>query len=488
MKFKRLTYWLLTLTTVFTTSGCGDSIILAEGGIGGTGISSGQVSGFGSIFVNGVKFDTSDAQIVIDDNEASEDELQVGMTVTVHGTIDADDPSRGDASKIEFAYLLRATVESVDRLNGRITAAGQTILTHELTVFANTSIETLDSGSEIAVSGLINASNEIVASYIFQPLTFQPDTTTAQPIDGETPPLASKYLTTTAVDISGTVSQLDLDEQTFIIGGQRVSFANLDAGELSEGDVVQLNGNLSEGLLVATSLTQLSPPYRGSAGETATMVGYISHLLSGDRFKMLDYTINIDNQTTFIAGKRTELTTNSRVRVHATFNSRGHLVADEITFLLPATIHVVAAVDAIDGSRITLAGIDVTSQDTTLMLDNSAYIRAFSTRDIGVGDILLVYGYQSSEGITLSRLERRANLDVTVIQGPANGNVNSPRFDLLGVQVDTSAINPKNGFSGANGNPISHDQFYAALQRGETVYASGLLNGSTLEATKAGIK
>ena len=40
------------------TGGCGPT---AGGGIGGTGISAGSIKSFGSLFVNGIEFDTSEA-------------------------------------------------------------------------------------------------------------------------------------------------------------------------------------------------------------------------------------------------------------------------------------------------------------------------------------------------------------------------------------------------------------------------------------------
>ena len=44
----------------------GDGTQTAGGGIGGTGVSQGPITGFGSIFVNGVEIDTSSATILRD--------------------------------------------------------------------------------------------------------------------------------------------------------------------------------------------------------------------------------------------------------------------------------------------------------------------------------------------------------------------------------------------------------------------------------------
>ena len=71
-------------------------------GIGGSGItSSGTITGFGSVYVNGVKFETSSSTFTIDDNPGIEDLLAVGMRVTVKGTLNADGVS-GTATSVSY--------------------------------------------------------------------------------------------------------------------------------------------------------------------------------------------------------------------------------------------------------------------------------------------------------------------------------------------------------------------------------------------------
>ena len=54
-------------------TGAGDSGG-SGGGIGGTGLSSsGTIDGFGSIFVNGIEFETESAEIVVDGEISGED-------------------------------------------------------------------------------------------------------------------------------------------------------------------------------------------------------------------------------------------------------------------------------------------------------------------------------------------------------------------------------------------------------------------------------
>src|SRR5689334_21689937 len=69
------------------TGGDGGGVV---GGIEGTGYSGGGVTGIGSVFVNGIEYDTSNAEIVYDGASGTEDALQVGMVLGVHGDVASD--------------------------------------------------------------------------------------------------------------------------------------------------------------------------------------------------------------------------------------------------------------------------------------------------------------------------------------------------------------------------------------------------------------
>ncbi|MCU7855552.1 MAG: hypothetical protein KZQ79_07650, partial [Candidatus Thiodiazotropha sp. (ex Lucinoma borealis)] len=54
------------IATLYSCGGGGGSQV-ADGGIGGTGVSMGRVTGFGSIFVNGIEFETDNASFTVND-------------------------------------------------------------------------------------------------------------------------------------------------------------------------------------------------------------------------------------------------------------------------------------------------------------------------------------------------------------------------------------------------------------------------------------
>ncbi|MCP4767252.1 MAG: hypothetical protein GY875_13370 [Gammaproteobacteria bacterium] len=65
-----------------TTVGIGGTGITT--GVGGTGIVSGKITGFGSVYVNGAKFDIKNSQFDVDgDTNTDQDDLALGMVITL---------------------------------------------------------------------------------------------------------------------------------------------------------------------------------------------------------------------------------------------------------------------------------------------------------------------------------------------------------------------------------------------------------------------
>src|SRR5579859_8184358 len=73
-------------------------------GIQGTGKKAavmGPITSFGSIFLDGVEYTTSGANITIDDQPGSEAQLRAGQIVTIDGTVN-DDGTTGTATTVSF--------------------------------------------------------------------------------------------------------------------------------------------------------------------------------------------------------------------------------------------------------------------------------------------------------------------------------------------------------------------------------------------------
>lgn len=93
-----------------------------------TAFASGPISGFGSIIVDGVRFDDSGAEIENEDGErGSSDDLQLGTMVEIEsGAID-DSTNRARALRIRFGSEIVGPVASVASDNTSLVVLGQTV-------------------------------------------------------------------------------------------------------------------------------------------------------------------------------------------------------------------------------------------------------------------------------------------------------------------------------------------------------------------------
>lgn len=181
--FNRIFNIILVLIVGISLVNCGGGgTQVAEGGIGGTGISSGTVTGYGSIIVNGVHFDTTGAVITKDDsasitnvNDADINQfINLGMVVTVKGSIN-DDGVTGKADSISYEDLLEGPIvgtpsgTSINVLGQNVEVVnGVTRYTcdEDYTGCSFNTFADLQDGQVVEVSGFIDDNGDITAAYI----------------------------------------------------------------------------------------------------------------------------------------------------------------------------------------------------------------------------------------------------------------------------------------------------------------------------------
>lgn len=162
----------------------GGILAACGGGGGGESVSSsstpsavttssvGTITGFGSVYVNGVKFETDATEYLVDNEDAFDDSaLAVGMKVKVIGTIN-DDGITGHARKIIYDDEVEGPIDagsfdSVDANTVTFTVFGLPVRAHaKRTVYEDgAAFETLAEGQVIEVSGYFDG-NEVIASRI----------------------------------------------------------------------------------------------------------------------------------------------------------------------------------------------------------------------------------------------------------------------------------------------------------------------------------
>ncbi|MCE2660871.1 MAG: DUF5666 domain-containing protein [Rubrivivax sp.] len=128
--------WLAALASVSLLPGCGGGV--GSGGTGTGSIASGPITGLGSIFVNGVRFDDSAATVRDDDdNPRSSSELKLGMQVEVQADaiVGSGDSRSAKASAIRVGSEMIGPVASLNSSAASLTVLGQTVYTSGETVF-----------------------------------------------------------------------------------------------------------------------------------------------------------------------------------------------------------------------------------------------------------------------------------------------------------------------------------------------------------------
>jgi hypothetical protein len=161
----RLTHTLATLGITFFLLSCGSAGGDGVVGGGGTGtsvptVSVGPIAGFGSIVVNGVKFDDTTATVTGSDARVStRSDLRLGMFVEVRGVTDAS-TGTGIATSIVVVSELKGTV--ADRTASDFKVLGVTVRTNANTVYDNTSGVT--TGDLVEVYGSFNAVNRTIVA------------------------------------------------------------------------------------------------------------------------------------------------------------------------------------------------------------------------------------------------------------------------------------------------------------------------------------
>lgn len=101
----------------------------------------GTVTGFGSVIVDGQRFDTDGASVDVGGTAATEADLRVGQQVAVSGSRDAD--GNLSADDIRYRADVKGPVQEIDLDSGMLVVAGQTVQAGVRTRFDGVTLEAL---------------------------------------------------------------------------------------------------------------------------------------------------------------------------------------------------------------------------------------------------------------------------------------------------------------------------------------------------------
>lgn len=321
---------ILLLPVAFVSCGATD---YAGGGIGGTGISVGKITAFGSVWVNGVEYSTTGAIMSIEGTESISDGsveydrslLDEGKIVTVYWAKDAN--GNPVAERIEFKDNLEGpiTTGSIDFVNQTFEVLGQTIKVDGVTVYDGTNgLSTLTDGNIVEVSGFVDANGIIYASYIsLKSVTFEG-------YDSE-------------IELKGIISALNKISGTFMIGGLTIEFSpdstefeHMTIDELKDGLYVEVKSSvgLAGDTLIASKIEIEDRGYNFKDNDEFEIEGYVTAVsLSEGIFELEGNTVQVIATTQYKNGSIVniaDIMVNMRLEAEGIVDADGVLVADKI--------------------------------------------------------------------------------------------------------------------------------------------------------------
>lgn len=356
-------------------SACGGSggggLDVADGGIRGTGSSVGPVSGFGSVFVNGVEFSTDDIpnrEVESNDGITAEGLLSEGMILRVEGEWRVD--GTGTADKLSYDDTLRGPVGQVtpDPSGAgefvTLSVMGQSVRVDRQTVVRGTTFATLLAESAITdhvrVSAWRQADGSYRAGYI---QIINPDQTD--------------------IELEGAVSAMDISQNQFNIGTITVQYdensvifgSGLTETDLINGSALEVEGELNGNTLFAATIDR--DDARRFSRSTAddiefTAVIDASYTPSGagtrpGQFTMGGLTVRVTDATELDDSiTLDELTEGLLIQVEGQFLSDTVVEAEEIE-LRDGNAKVKGVVTSATDNALLIGGVEVRLSSTTAL-------------------------------------------------------------------------------------------------------------------------
>ena len=498
------TIFMLPLVGTLLLGGCGggDPFSVAEGGIGGTGISTGTVTGIGSIKVNGVTFNTDNAAIYVegtrvDDQcppaataeECLRDYLgfNEGQVVRVVGSFNADGRT-GTADAVYYNDSIEGPVEvgsitQIDSTTLQLVVMGQTVILNSNTYLFDTTpapitFGDISEGDLIEVSGLVDEQNRIQAGYVLNKGAFNPANT---------------------VEIKGIIETISSGQNNFRINGLLVDYSNVSpVPSLQVGMQVEVKGTYNGTHIVAVSVDQ-DDDIAGRDDDDVEYEGIVTTapVVVGGSFVMGIQPVQTSPNTIYKGGLAEDIIVGVRLEVEG-YLQGGILLADEVRFR-----------DAIEIDA-PVAGHTLTSETITISLN-----LGLDTIAVLVNNLSKLGG--DAEGLTLTQLDALLSNDdyvevrgrllntglvfaeeIKVIDGSSDTDVKlqgpvvddpvaDPVVTILGITINVST-DPISEYEGSDDNPIDRATFFNTVLTGNIVSAEGRIDAGMIDWDKLEIE
>lgn len=450
----------IAVAGIIGLTGCGGGGGGGDGGGGGGAASSGLtttgiVSGFGSVYVNGVEYETDSSTFSLDDGDdgpENEGELGIGMVVTLTGTVNPDGIT-GTASHIEYDDELEGIVisENIDDVTGTGTmdVMGQIVTVDEATIFESdvlgvTNMWDITADMVVEVSGYPTGDGTIFATRV----------------EVERATHAGEE-----IEVKGIIKNLNLGASTFTIGGLTVDFsaALLPDGEPVEDlyfEVKSTEGfNVSDQLIA--SMVELEGDgemdHDGDEGDEFEDYGIVTSVAGMPAAFEINGGLQVllGEGTSFEHGSIEDIVVDARLEVEGSLDAEGALLASEIEFEEESNIEMEGTLEAVSGEdsigTITLFGQVLMVTPDTVRIDEQDEdvdpVQYFNLGNLNAGsDYVEVDAHRDPDGnLIADKIERDDAPDAgdpspDELEGPVEDNSTAGELTIAGVRVDVSGL------------------------------------------------
>ena len=312
----------LLAASIAMLSACGSSSNDNSGGEPVSKTTVGVITGFGSIYVNGVEYETDDASIDIDGERSIETQLGIGDVVVLQGSVNSDGLT-GTASAVSCVDELEGHVLDVSGLvdgAGSINVMGQTVTVNIDTVFesdTHATINDLAVNDIVEVSGFSDGNGGILATRI-----------ESKVIDEK-------------IQLKGLITELDTEAMTFSIGTLVIDYsqaaevpANLDNGLFVEVKTESdLSGDLDAGFLLVASKVEIEDDgdleINGEDGDEIEVQGVVTNV-TDTSFQFNGQIVEIDSLDVDDDFELDSLAEGMLITLEGRINEEGSFTVEEI--------------------------------------------------------------------------------------------------------------------------------------------------------------
>ena len=423
----------IALLLVFSVFACSQG-----GGETGTGYNGsptttqGVITGFGSVYVNGVHYLTGSASVLDDDQSTTVDFLKVGMVVTLQGDFDSN-LSYGNATSIRYEKDIQGKVSNLTSNSFQV--LGQTVTINADTVF-NSQLSTtaitfasIKNDDIVEVSGYNDGTGNITATLIEVEDPAKPENT-VQELKG--------WISGLIVSSSAT---------TFSLGSQSIDatsakYNNMTTADLKNGLQVRVSAQTySGGVFKADSVSLIQDATTQAAtNENVEVKGVVTtnadsstgttqFSVNGKEFTVSDTVLQNSGITS------SDIQSGKLLNVHAVVSDNNKLVVTEISGQQTSDLE----------AEGTIATIDYTNNTMTLTkstVDEKGGTVDGYTLSISASAVLKDDAETSDRYFSFNSLTKNDQVDVSYYIDTTTGNYIVTKLERKQLALTTSGSSP----------------------------------------------